>query len=134
MRAGGLPRSAAEERRPAGVEDVTARVVAAVVDSRDRGIPRTSRRWHGALASIYGLSPPGNRGSSRGLRTRIAGWLVEEAQRASIVALSVAAVLAVFLLYTSIAAAARRSFRPSQLAGHHGRVSLMGQVVGTPSR
>ena len=23
--------------------------------------------------------------------------------------------------------------RPSQLAGHHGRVSLMGQVVGTPS-
>jgi cytochrome c-type biogenesis protein CcmE len=50
-----------------------------------------------------------------------------------IVALSVAAVLAVFLLYTSIAGGGTPSLRPSQLAGHQGRVSLMGQVVGTPS-
>jgi cytochrome c-type biogenesis protein CcmE len=50
-----------------------------------------------------------------------------------IVALSVAAVLAVFLLYTSIAGGGTPVLRPSQLAGHHGRVSLMGQVVGTPS-
>jgi cytochrome c-type biogenesis protein CcmE len=50
-----------------------------------------------------------------------------------IVALSVAAVLAVFLLYTSIAGGGTPVVRPSQLAGHHGRVSLMGQVVGTPS-
>jgi len=50
-----------------------------------------------------------------------------------VVALSVAAVLAVFLLYTSIAGGGTPVVRPSQLADHHGRVSLMGQVVGTPS-
>ena len=50
-----------------------------------------------------------------------------------VIALSVAAVLAVFLLYTSIAGGGTPVLRPSQLAGHHGRVSLMGQVVGTPS-
>ena len=50
-----------------------------------------------------------------------------------IIALSVAAVLAVFLLYTSIAGGGTPVLRPSQLAGHHGRVSLMGQVVGKPS-
>jgi cytochrome c-type biogenesis protein CcmE len=50
-----------------------------------------------------------------------------------IVALSVAAVLAVFLLYTSIAGGGTPVLRPSQLAGHDGRVSLMGQVVGTKS-
>jgi cytochrome c-type biogenesis protein CcmE len=47
--------------------------------------------------------------------------------------LSVAAVLAVFLLYTSIAGGGTPSLRPSQLAGHAGRVSLMGHVVGKPS-
>ena len=50
-----------------------------------------------------------------------------------VVALSVAAVLAVFLLYTSIAGGGTPVVRPSQLDGHHGRVSLMGQVVGYPS-
>jgi cytochrome c-type biogenesis protein CcmE len=47
-----------------------------------------------------------------------------------IVALSVAAALAVFLLYTSIAGGTTPSLRPSQLAGHDGRVSLAGKVVG----
>ena len=47
-----------------------------------------------------------------------------------IVALSVAAVLAVFLIYTSLAGGGTPSLRPSQLHGHHGRVSLAGQVVG----
>lgn len=47
-----------------------------------------------------------------------------------IVALSVAAVLAVFLLYTSLAGGGTPSLVPSQLAGHAGRVSLAGQVVG----
>jgi cytochrome c-type biogenesis protein CcmE len=51
-----------------------------------------------------------------------------------VVALSVAAVLAVFLLYTSIAGNATPSVRPSQLAGHYyGQVSLVGQVIGTPA-
>jgi cytochrome c-type biogenesis protein CcmE len=50
-----------------------------------------------------------------------------------VVALSVAAVLAVFLLYTSIAGGGTPSLRPSQLPGHHERVSLMGQVIGTPA-
>lgn len=47
-----------------------------------------------------------------------------------IVALSVAAVLAVFLLYTSIAGGGTPSLQPSQLPGHDGRVSLGGVVVG----
>jgi cytochrome c-type biogenesis protein CcmE len=50
-----------------------------------------------------------------------------------VVALSVAAVLAVFLLYTSIAGGGTPTLRPSQLPGHDGRVSLMGRVVGTPT-
>lgn len=50
-----------------------------------------------------------------------------------VLALSVAAVLAVFLLYTSIAGGTTPSLRPSQLPGHDGRVSLAGRVVGTAS-
>jgi cytochrome c-type biogenesis protein CcmE len=46
-----------------------------------------------------------------------------------IVALSVAAALAVFLLYTSLAGGSTPSLRPSQLAAHHGTVSLAGVVV-----
>jgi cytochrome c-type biogenesis protein CcmE len=47
-----------------------------------------------------------------------------------IVALSIAAVLAVFLLYTSFAGGATPSLRPSQLADHDGDVSLAGRVIG----
>jgi cytochrome c-type biogenesis protein CcmE len=47
-----------------------------------------------------------------------------------VIALSVAAVLAVFLLYTSIAGGGTPSLRPSQLPGHAGTVSLAGRVVG----
>ena len=47
-----------------------------------------------------------------------------------VVALSVAALLAVFLLYTSIAGGGTPSLRPSELAGRDGRVSLAGKVVG----
>jgi cytochrome c-type biogenesis protein CcmE len=47
-----------------------------------------------------------------------------------IIALSVAAVLAVFLLYTSFAGGSTPSLRPSQLADHSGKVSLAGKVVG----
>jgi cytochrome c-type biogenesis protein CcmE len=47
-----------------------------------------------------------------------------------IVALSVAAVLAVFLLYTSIAGGGTPTLSPSELPGHNGRVSLVGKIVG----
>jgi cytochrome c-type biogenesis protein CcmE len=50
-----------------------------------------------------------------------------------VVALSIAAVLAVFLLYTSFAGGATPSLRPSQLADHPGDVSLAGRVVGPVS-
>jgi len=50
-----------------------------------------------------------------------------------VIALSVAAALAVFLLYTSIAGGGTPTIRPSQLPGHKGRVSLMGTVVGKPA-
>ena len=46
-----------------------------------------------------------------------------------VVALSVAAVLAIFLVYTALAGGTP-SLRPSQLSGHDGRVSLVGKVVG----
>jgi cytochrome c-type biogenesis protein CcmE len=47
-----------------------------------------------------------------------------------VVALSVAMVLAVFLLYTSIAGGGRASLKPSQLAGRTASVTLTGKVVG----
>ena len=46
------------------------------------------------------------------------------------IALSVAAVLAVFLLYTSIAGGGNPSISPSELAGRTEQVQLAGIVVG----
>ena len=50
-----------------------------------------------------------------------------------VIALSIAAVLAVFLLYTSIAGGGTPSVKPSELAGQTGTVSLVGRVVGQPT-
>ena len=50
-----------------------------------------------------------------------------------VIALSISAVLAVFLLYTSIAGGGTPSVRPSELAGKTGTVSLVGRVVGKPT-
>jgi cytochrome c-type biogenesis protein CcmE len=50
-----------------------------------------------------------------------------------VIALSVAAMLAVFLLYTSIAGGTPQ-LRPSQLKGRTGEVSLVGQVVAPVQR
>ena len=50
-----------------------------------------------------------------------------------VVALSVSALLAVFLLYTSVGGNATPSLSPSRLAGHAGLVTLAGVVVG-PTR
>lgn len=47
-----------------------------------------------------------------------------------VIALIVAAVLAVFLLYTSIAGGGTPSIAPSELAGRSGDVQLAGLVVG----
>jgi cytochrome c-type biogenesis protein CcmE len=47
-----------------------------------------------------------------------------------VIALSVAAVLAVFLLYTSIAGGGTPSVSPSELGGRAGTVALAGLVVG----
>ena len=49
------------------------------------------------------------------------------------IALSVAAALAVFLVYTSAFGTGTPSLSPSQLPGHHGRISVVGKVVGKPS-
>jgi cytochrome c-type biogenesis protein CcmE len=49
-----------------------------------------------------------------------------------VIALSVAAALAVFVVYTALAGNGVADLRPSTLAGHSGDVSLMGKVVGTP--
>ena len=47
-----------------------------------------------------------------------------------VIALSVAGVLAVFLLYTSIAGGGNPSLAPSELAGRTGDVQLSGLVIG----
>jgi len=47
-----------------------------------------------------------------------------------VVALGVAAVLAVFLLYTSFAGGTTPAVKPSQLRGQRGKVELTGIVVG----
>ncbi|MGH3003770.1 MAG: cytochrome c maturation protein CcmE [Gaiellaceae bacterium] len=47
-----------------------------------------------------------------------------------IIALAVAAVLAVFLVYTAVAGDSTPQLTPSQLAGHSGKVSAVGAVVG----
>ena len=49
------------------------------------------------------------------------------------IALSVAAVLAIFLLYTSLAGGGTPSVSPSELGGKTGEVALAGRVVGTPT-
>jgi cytochrome c-type biogenesis protein CcmE len=50
-----------------------------------------------------------------------------------VIALSIAAVLAVFLLYTSLAGGGTPSVSPSELASKKGEVSLAGRVVGAPT-
>jgi cytochrome c-type biogenesis protein CcmE len=47
-----------------------------------------------------------------------------------VIALSVAAALAVFLVYTSIAGGGTTTVLPSELPGHTGKVQLVGTVVG----
>jgi cytochrome c-type biogenesis protein CcmE len=49
-----------------------------------------------------------------------------------VIALSVAAVLAIFLLYVSVAGGTP-SIQPSQLQGHKGDVALVGKVTGSPA-
>lgn len=48
------------------------------------------------------------------------------------IALSVAAALAIFVVYTALAGNGVSDLRPSTLAGHTGEVSLVGTVVGKP--
>ena len=47
-----------------------------------------------------------------------------------IVALGVAAVLAVFLLYTAVAGQSTPTLTPSELANHSGKLAVVGVVVG----
>ena len=47
-----------------------------------------------------------------------------------VIALSVAALLAVFLLYTAVAGSSTPTYKPSELAGKSGKLSITGKVVG----
>ena len=47
------------------------------------------------------------------------------------IALSVAAALAIFVVYTALAGNGVADLTPSSVAGHTGNVSLIGKVVGT---
>ena len=99
--------------------------------------PRTPRAPSAATTAtgsrIGGASPlRTSRSSSRSSKppVRLGAWPGGAVPARLVIALSVAAVLAVFLLYTSFAGGATPSLRPSQLAGHDGKVSLAGIVVG----
>lgn len=48
------------------------------------------------------------------------------------IALSVAAALAIFVVYTALAGNGVADLTPSTLAGHTGHVALMGKAVGNP--
>jgi cytochrome c-type biogenesis protein CcmE len=50
-----------------------------------------------------------------------------------VIALSVAAALAIFVVYTALAGNGVADVTPSSIAGHTGDVSLVGTVVGKPS-
>jgi cytochrome c-type biogenesis protein CcmE len=47
-----------------------------------------------------------------------------------IIALSIAAALTIFLLYTSFAGGATPALKPSQLKGHRGKLAVSGYVLG----
>jgi cytochrome c-type biogenesis protein CcmE len=49
-----------------------------------------------------------------------------------VIALSVAAALAIFVVYTALAGNGVANLTPSTVAGHTGNVSLVGKVVGRP--
>ena len=49
-----------------------------------------------------------------------------------VIALSVAAALAIFVVYTALAGNGVADVTPSTLAGHTGDVALVGKVVGSP--
>jgi cytochrome c-type biogenesis protein CcmE len=49
-----------------------------------------------------------------------------------VIALSVAAALAIFVVYTALAGNGVANLTPSTVAGHTGDVSLVGKVVGNP--
>jgi cytochrome c-type biogenesis protein CcmE len=49
-----------------------------------------------------------------------------------VIALSVAAALAIFVVYTALAGNGVANLTPSTVAGHTGHVSLVGKVVGKP--
>jgi cytochrome c-type biogenesis protein CcmE len=49
-----------------------------------------------------------------------------------VIALSVAAALAIFVVYTALAGNGVADLTPSTVAGHTGEVSLVGTVVGKP--
>jgi len=78
-----------------------------------------------------------HRGAVQARPTARRGYPLRVARKRSparlVIALSIAAVLAVFLLYTSIAGGGTPSVKPSELAGRTGTVSLVGRVVGKPT-
>jgi cytochrome c-type biogenesis protein CcmE len=47
-----------------------------------------------------------------------------------VIALAVASILGVFLVYTAVGGGSTPLLQPSNLAGHQGKVSLTGKVVG----
>jgi cytochrome c-type biogenesis protein CcmE len=49
-----------------------------------------------------------------------------------VIALSVAAALAIFVVYTALAGNGVANLTPGTVAGHTGNVSLVGKVVGKP--
>ena len=124
-------------REAAEVDEWSLEVVAALHAGRLRqGLLRRADRGRARArsAAITATSCPTRRGVARSARgaadrrlsatpgprtiARMPAWPRKRSRARLVVALSVAAVLAVFLLYTSIAGGGTPSLPPSQLAGH----------------
>ena len=89
----------------------------------------------GSLCHEHGYRIPARRETAPRTRLDASGYdsLIVARRRNParlVIALSVAAVLAVFLLYTSIAGGGTPSFSPSELAGKTGASPSRGRVVG----
>src|SRR5204863_2178297 len=105
-----------------------------------RGTARRTRGPAGCAVRRAAAGPPGTgRGDSDGTRgdARRAPrtppeWTpMKRSPARLVIALSVAAALAVFILYTSIAGAGTPQIQPSDLSRHAGEVLLVGKVVST---
>ena len=84
----------------------------------------------GSLCADHGYRVPGAEADRERRRLAKLGAVPTRSPARLVVALAVAAVLAVFLLYTAVAGNSTPTLTPNQIAGHTGKLAVVGVVVG----